>query len=406
MRVSFALALTLALAPVYSQPLTCNVSSDPTMVRLNGESELAGDVVLQCTGGTGLSLGVVNITLFLNVNLTSKLNAAGQSEALLLIDEPQPGVPNASNQCSPAYTGQVLGTPGIVACAAGSGNVYQANGGGTADNIVVWQGVPIVSPGPGAVRTLRLTNIRANAANIGLPGETIQALVQATSDVAIVMNQPVSGTTVATMNAGLNFTTGTPAGAVGVTDLIFAEEFPAAFLKRIENTPGGPLTALRQDIPGHIYCTDSGFTPEFSATTPGAIGSADTGTRLIAQFSSLPPSVFLLIVPNEVTSSSGLLVAHRVFPPFAADFTGGSIPLIPAVSIVSVSGHAAEVLYEVTANAPFQGVTGCAAKETFTVGVISLFSASLKSATITGRLAPIDSVMLPSATAPRPRFTP
>jgi hypothetical protein len=406
MRIAFAIALMLALVPAYSQPFSCNVSSDPTMVRLNGESEVVGDVVLKCTGGTGLSLGVVNITLFLNVNLTSKLNAAGQSEALLLIDEPQPGVPNASNGCSPAYAGQVLGTPGIVACAAGSGNVYQADGGGTLDNIVTWQGVPIVSPGPGAVRILRLTNIRANAANIGLPGATIQAVVEETADVAFVINQPVSGTTVATMNDGLKFTTGTPAGAVGVTDLIFAEEFPAAFHKRIENTLGGPLTATRQDIPGHVYCTESGFTPEFSATTPGAIGSADTGTRLIAQFSNLPPAVFLLIVPNEVTSSSGLLVAHRVFPPFAPDFTGGTIPLIPAVSIVPVSGHAAEVLYEVTANAPYQGVNGCAAKDTFVMGVFSLFPVSLKSAAITGRLAPIDSVMLPSATAPRPRFTP
>src|SRR4029077_8482776 len=132
---------------------------------------------------------------------------------------------------------------------------------------------------------------------------------------------------------GLNFTTATPVGAVGVLDLNFAEPFPSSFKKRIENTPGGPLTAVRQDIPGHFYCTESGFIPEFSTTTPNAIGSATTGTRLLADFAGLPPSVFFLIVPNEVTSSSGALVAHRVFPPLGPDFAGGILPILSGFSI-------------------------------------------------------------------------
>jgi hypothetical protein len=100
------------------------------------------------------------------------------------------------------------------------------------------------------------------------------------------------------VNPALHFTPATPVGAVGVVDLKFTELFPTVFKKRIENTLGGPLTAIRQDIPGHFYCTESGFTPQFSPTIPNAIGSATTGTRLLADFAGLPASVFFLIVPN------------------------------------------------------------------------------------------------------------
>src|SRR5690242_8661339 len=167
MRTSFALPLVLSLVSVFAQtspPTVCQVTSPaPNIVRTNGDSELTGDVVLLCTGGDPTVSTFFNFTLFLNTPFPVKImnTTTHETEALLLIDEPQPGVANASNGCAIPYTGQVLGTPGLAACGGGSGNVYQAftevSGGVTLSNIVQWLGVPFVPPGPSGTRTIRMT---------------------------------------------------------------------------------------------------------------------------------------------------------------------------------------------------------------------------------------------------------
>jgi len=411
--VSSLILLLLGLAPAFAQnpPLTCQVTAPvPNLVDVKGDSELTSDVLIICTGGDPGHPTLFNFTLFLNTAFTTKIMnpVTGETESLLLIDEPQPGVPNPSNNCPP-YAGQVLGTPGAPACSATSGNVYQAttvsSGGGLLENVVQWLGVPFEPPGIAGTRVIRLTNVRAAASEIGIPGASVMALVAMSGASAVTLVQPGGGTAVATMLDGLVFASTAP--AAGVLKLDFQEGFAQSFKKRIENI-SAPLDALHQDVPGAFYCTESGFTPQFSAVTAGAIGSADTGTRLLAKFSSLPPAAFLLLVPNEVTSSSGQLVAHRVFPPFAADFTGGAIPLVGGDSLAFVSGHSAEVLYEVTAASPFHAVNGCALLESFNFTVRSFFPVSLATAVASGSIVPTDPdpFPTPSATSPRPRFKP
>src|SRR5882724_8299450 len=67
----------------------------PPTVRVEGLTELVGDVVLQCTRGPGAvptPLGqpvpMVNITVRYNAPLTNAHLPDGPSDALLLIDEP------------------------------------------------------------------------------------------------------------------------------------------------------------------------------------------------------------------------------------------------------------------------------------------------------------------------------
>src|SRR5437868_3289062 len=61
----------------------------PPTVRAEGISELVGDVVLQCSGGTptpaGIAIPASNITIFLNTNITSRLmsSTTNASEAVL-----------------------------------------------------------------------------------------------------------------------------------------------------------------------------------------------------------------------------------------------------------------------------------------------------------------------------------
>ena len=82
--------------------LTCstNVTVTPQL-RGEGYTEQTGDITISCTGGSpiapGNSIPLVNITVFYNTTVTSRLLATGTtnvpSEALLLIDEPGSGLP-------------------------------------------------------------------------------------------------------------------------------------------------------------------------------------------------------------------------------------------------------------------------------------------------------------------------
>jgi len=409
-KLSFALAVFAAAIPAaYSQtptPPTCTLATPtPPSVAANGGAELVEDVYITCVSTEPSQSVLMNVALALNTNLTSRITntATMETETLLLIDDPLPGVANISNGFP--YFGQVLGTLGVPAGSPGSGNVYQATqapagGGGVLANLVEWAGVPYVT---GGTRTFRITNIRGDVSLIGINpvSAVVQIAVGGGSPTVTIINPQI---TVANGATALNFTSGPLIGAIGL-DLNFAELFPTAFKKRIENTVG-PLTLNYQDVPGVPYCTESGFTPEFVSLTPGAIGLADTGVRLLATIEDIPPGAFVLIVPDRVVSSSGELVAHRVLPPFATNFTGGTVTTSAGDSLVFVSGHAAELLYEVTAAAPFLGINGCAALDTFHIGVFPFFPVPMTSAVVTGEFAPVDPTRFASATAPEPRFQP
>ena len=83
-------------------------AATPEQARQQGITELMGDLVLNCTGGTAVALGTVvptvNITVTLNTEVTSRLlddNVNGD-EALLLVDDPAPGTQKRLlRQCGP-----------------------------------------------------------------------------------------------------------------------------------------------------------------------------------------------------------------------------------------------------------------------------------------------------------------
>jgi len=92
-----ALAVLLAgTAFPQSPPLNCIANApEPLIVRSQGYTESVGDLTLYCTGGTptvaGNAVPLVNFTLFLNTNATSKVthhSTTDWSEALVMVDEP------------------------------------------------------------------------------------------------------------------------------------------------------------------------------------------------------------------------------------------------------------------------------------------------------------------------------
>jgi len=400
---NIALFILVVAATVRAQALDCTASAPVTPhARAEGEAEPVGDVVVVCTGGAASAATLINVTLTLNTDLTSLTFATVPvtSEALLLIDEPQPDAVNDSNGFS--YSGQVLGTPFAAAGAPGSGNVYQAEQ--SAPTSVTWSGVPFVAPGPDGTRTLRLTNIRANASALQVGSSP--APVYATVSATIPIGNPSQ--IVAFVAPGLSFGEILVVGATA--QFTFRENFIYAFRMRI--TPATePLTKARQDIPGTYYYTESQFTPCFSygdCSSPpaGPIGLATTPTLLLARIANLGYAAGSVLLPNQVQSETGSLAAALVVDPKMVRSAAGAS--YGGTYFVPVTGGSVDVLYEVAGSA---GHFGCHCNDSFTISAIlydrSTHAIGFPTATVfKGYLAPLELAATASPTASRPRFAP
>jgi hypothetical protein len=361
------------------------------VVRAEGRAELVSDIVLTCTGGNPTMAGSVNISIFLNTNITSNLTGPGpdETEALTLIDEPMPAPAlNMSNGFP--FVGQVKGIPGVIP----SGNVF--TGLRTASpNQVIFPGVPVVPPGAG-VRRFRITNLRALPPVPGVAPATILAFVAVSGPLPIGIISPVL--TVGFATNGLNFSH-LPMGSN--LNLKYVELFPSAFKKRIENG-AGPLVAVKQNQPGVLHCTESGFNPDFTAVAAGATGSANTATRLAARITGIPGGVTWIIVPNTV--ASGQIVAAFVPPPYFPPYSSGVPVVAPGINAVPVMAGSAIVVYEVVAAAPYAGINGCTLLDSFVIPLQPWPAGSLANANATGFFAPQDPTPIISAISPEPRF--
>ena len=84
--------IVLAFGQVNPQQCVANAAVPPNL-RVEGLTELIGDIVLNCTGGTPTPAGQLiprgNISVTLNTSVTSRILSNSGSEALLFIDEPQ-----------------------------------------------------------------------------------------------------------------------------------------------------------------------------------------------------------------------------------------------------------------------------------------------------------------------------
>jgi hypothetical protein len=329
-----------ASAQAVNPPFQCvaNASVPPT-VRNEGLTELVGDLTLNCTGGTptpqGQIVPQVNFQIFLNTFATSRILASNTGgnfvEALLIVDEPNsapnparpilncgqtgapdngpsgPGVCSITSTGNPAQTYD--GTAGTATYGTGRPNVFQGRQAPGLTNSIVFLGVPLDPPGTTTNRTIRITNVRANANNIGLPSTL-------TSVSSIVMNISVSGPTSVSINnpqqlvafilpglltsvtATRNFTQCLDAnGAVAAgtggfgtggqngfqLGFRFTEGFANAWKEKnlAQHLANSTFTAgayvynnglnypadLNQNVPGAIYNTESGFMFPPSGTT-------------------------------------------------------------------------------------------------------------------------------------------
>jgi len=322
------------------QPFTCNASAAvPPLLRAEGLTELTGDIVLTCSGGTQVAAGtatpLANFTIFLgNTNVTSRLlpvtGVSNASEAVLLIDEP--GTPGAAAFTNPAPP--TTGCPVIsnVLCPAGNAGVPNVYQGLVSGNSVTFIGVPVNPPGttiggvytPGQ-RIFRITNIRANASAVGAgpagtPGQ-VQAFISITGPTSVPINNPTqvvgfvqTGLTVSDILRNAGDTGNISSGGAAFAQcqdisrgtqrarLRFRENFATAFKVRGTTT---------QNVPGAIYNTESGLVIPLpgggflggGTFVTNTAGLADFGTRLRATFANIPAGLNVWVSTASVTAA-------------------------------------------------------------------------------------------------------
>jgi len=459
---------TSASAQVNNAAFACTANAGvPPIVRAEGIAELVGDLILNCTGGTftpaGQNIPQSNVQIFLNTNITSRTYAGNLSEAILTIDEP---FPSAGETPTPASAGPSTGAAltqtgcqainsancAIISLGAGVGaggsyngtaghyNVFQGSQNGPSQ--VVWLGIPIDAPGTAGTRVIRITNVRANACQLGVSSTLVPTqismfiAVNGSQQVTINMPQQV----VAFIQPGLIATNKTAsyvqcidingtllsssaaAGQTGSIAVTATEGFASSFKVRnyaqlftvgSSNVPNGlpPSTPGLQNVLGYPYNTESGYVSTTPGISPngsgtGAIGLADQGTQIAFTVSNVGAGVNIFapawvpLVPSTGGAQTGLAVL------VGATFTGTAgapAPAAPSVQ-VTVTGNTASVTYEVWYSNP---------------NVIESMSLSIFAAAIsnTGQnlpavgtsqvaisFAPISTVQTTSTTAPVPRF--
>jgi uncharacterized protein (TIGR03437 family) len=367
----------LTIGATYAQTLpvsgSCAVSAVPNMVRSEGLTERMGDILLQCSGSNPGAVISGNLTVFLPVNITNRVDANNQAQdAILAVDY-------------------------------GGGFVPTGISGQVANQMISFNGLNFTVPASGQLN-LRISSLRAAAYQMGttIP-QQITARISFTLPLSIPSSQ--SGLAVAYTQPGLF----------------------ATFYDR------GNITCVGSPVPqtlslSNLFTAGTAFsstrlTEGFASAFQPRSGSDDTGTRFLVTYSGFPANAHLYVpdfvagssaaVPTSggdlglpqqvgqyVPGSNTLLLAHVQFA--NPDGTGGQ-PIgaiaLNSVSEVSLTGGSGYVVYEVIDANP--NVQESVQFPSF-VGIANVTAPSVAQETVT--FAPISTVTSASTTAPVPRF--
>ncbi|MEZ5400177.1 MAG: hypothetical protein R2729_10955 [Bryobacteraceae bacterium] len=375
------------------------------LIRAEGRTELVASLTVVCTGGApfgaGLSLDSTDIRITAPVPITSRiLNPTLQrSEALALVDEPAPGSQFLCadvSGCSGFGNGTGTGYYGGNAQSPNSPNnrnVFQ--GIQTSPNVLSWPAIPFDPPGSSALRTLRFENIRIDASQLNVsPGgqvtvpividsvEGIQiangtqivaiarhGLSGSVRDAANTAAAPANGVTVNTTSAGAR---------QRIATLRFSELFASSLRRRNIALPPNIDTSpppVSQNIPGIATHTESGFVVLGFPTLPGLgdmwrAGLADSGARIRAVFSGVPPGVDLSV---GTTSESGRIRLIGVGSSGSGAFNPVS-PVSGSIADLTVGDGAAAAIWEVLLTDP-------SAVETLDIPVYATYPQSFTAST-------------------------
>ncbi|MEN6534154.1 MAG: hypothetical protein ABFD89_10865 [Bryobacteraceae bacterium] len=383
--------LVMGAATANADTFQCSANAGVTpLVRAEGIAELAGDLLLNCSGTVPTGGITSNIRIFANTTVTSKLAASSNtlpqaSEALLLLNDP-------------AAASQVYRAASSIDNSANP-NVFQGTTYST--NVVDWYSIPIAAAGSAGLdvtKTIRITNIRVNAAQLGVSStlvpQPIQLSLSISGGTSVGINNPTQ--TVAWVQKGLTFSASggatsfksCEATASGEPIIVaFTEGFASAF-KAAGDTS--------QQTPGASYNTEGGMVPAGNT----ALGVATQGSRLLAQFNNVPTGITLTAQGTYTDATTGLTIKSVS----GADTSGAGGTVSGADQAVTTGGTVVFV-WEVTA-APTDSI---GSNEVVSLEVTPSWTSrpdatSGDGITVQGNYAPISTVTTASYSAPVPRF--
>ncbi len=424
MRLSLFLPVMFSVGavPLFGQGVVCTLNAGtPPFVRSSGFSELLGDIVANCQGGTptpnGGMIPQYDISITLNGPVSSRLlTAGGMLEALLVVDEPNSpawpnrpllncGSPNAPDDdagnngptgtnpgvCGIRSTGNpresydgTAGTAGI--WSTGRPNVFQGRSNGF--NGILFKGVPIDPPGTTTTRAFRFVNIRASAASfvIPLPGQAIAFSISiAGLQVLFNQQQQIVGFLAPATNSSDNTIDGVGGNVVRVPEGFASSFKPRNFASYYRNAAsaanGGDFgvdiaTLFDQNVPGAIYLSEEALSSLGRGTPPG--GNPNGNPPMIFQ-----PAPGNAVAGGTFAGSASLNIAQsglatqgsRIALRFENLVNGYSVKVPRSLRLVrAATGAASGIAQLVTGTTP-AGAGGTVATDRDTTSLVELTGA-------------------------------
>jgi len=260
LRRSWIFAFIAIAAPLsaQNQVLTCAASATPPVVHAEGITERMGDVSLACSGGVPNTQVSGNLSLFLSVHVTNRVNASNNPDVSLTVDIGSGPVPIS---VAPLLSG----------------------------NTVAFNGVSFnLSPSGGAI--LRISNLRG-----------------AVSQLQLAPNQFVT--------VSIAFNGGSPLAITNSTFTVAAPQqgFFASFSGKLICTQrGSPSPAsigfANLIAAGTVFASTrftEGFASSFVPRSDPSLFNADSGIRVIARYSGFPTGA-RIFVPDAVAGSDAV----------------------------------------------------------------------------------------------------
>ena len=192
--------------------MICSLQAPASPIaRAGGGSELVGDVLITCSGGTPTAIGMpapsADVVVLMNFNVSNRVAAGGFTDALLIVDEPHATAHPTSPLLACGAAASNDDGSGICAITGdGSGkntysglpghpNVFQGRWDASTPNAITFKSVPVDPPEPGGLRIIRITNIRINANQFG-SGLTLPAPVMSFVNAMPALTLPLSNSQV------------------------------------------------------------------------------------------------------------------------------------------------------------------------------------------------------------------
>jgi len=341
-------------------------------VRAEGLTERLGDILMDCSGSTPGAVFSGNLTVFLPVPITNRVDSNNQTlDAVLFVNYGSVDVPSA--------TGLVTG---------GS---------------IAFNGISFTVPSSGSLH-FRISNIRAAVGTVAQVLANISSTSIPVSQSQVVIAYPRTSLFATLYGADIPCT-GSPLASTTSLSALFAA--------------------------GTVFASTR-ITGSFAGAFAARAAGDDTGTRFLIGYSGFPPNAHVYI-PNMVAGSNALVpsIGGDMGPLGAAPTVGQYVPGSGTLLLVRVQGPDATgaggiplstpsgfgpALLDSVSEVPLTGGAGYAVYEVADTNPNLMESAqfptfvSVPGATVAAvaqeklSYAPVSSVMSASMTAPVPRF--